>query len=113
MNYHEIEYNGKTLPIKVDYSVLSKVCTKFNYKFQEFAYAVDVPEQLTYLFLQSLIKGHVNAKKTFELESEVEDILSQNYVDFLELFNKDCLDIATKNSERKKLAEEVSKKKKN
>jgi len=96
MTAHQYEVeNGSSVYLKTDYSVISKVCNKFNYKLQEFTQALEYPEQMTFLFFESLNRGFKVEGKTHNYTiDDAENLLGELYAEFLESFNKDCLDMA-------------------
>lgn len=93
--------NGQTIYLKTDFSVISKICNKFDYKLQDFAKATEHPEQLEYLFGKALERGFQLEKKSIPFsEDAYSDILSELFAEFMESFNKDCLMLATTKKQR-------------
>ena len=84
------------LPIMVDFATIKTITNKLNIKLSEFEKIVDDLSATEKLVFEALKRGHkLDGKELLIKESEVEDILSESYADFLQIFNKCVLQMFT------------------
>lgn len=100
---HYLYYKDQELPIQIDFAVIKVVCSKLGLKLSQFEQAIDNPEQTEVVVLEALKRGHKLEGKTFEYkDSEIEDILSVNYGEFLKVFSECVLAMFSTNHVDKK-----------
>jgi len=87
MNY--IKYKDQELPIAIDFAVIKTICNKLNMKLSDIENLIDSPASTEKLTFEALKRGAKLEGTEFSIkENEVEDILSETYGDFLQVFNK-------------------------
>jgi hypothetical protein len=84
-----INYKNQELPCIVDFVVIKNVCNKLNLKIGEIEQIINSPANTEIIFFEGLNRGHkLEGKELLLKESDCEDILSENYADFLDVFNQ-------------------------
>jgi hypothetical protein len=99
---HYINYKESQLPFCVDFKVIKNVCAKLQIKLTQFEQAIDNPEQTEIICFEGLKRGHSIDSKEFNLkETDVEEILSESYGQFLKAFSEDVLRMFTIQDKKK------------
>lgn len=91
-----LKYKEQDLPVIVDFAVIKNVCSKLNLKLSDFESTINNPEQTELIAFEGLKRGHKLEGVEFNLtEPDVENILSENYGTFLQIFSECVLKMFT------------------
>jgi len=99
MNY--LKYKEKELPIKIDFGTIKNTSAKLNLKLSQFELVLDNLDYTSVLFFESLKRGFKLEGKVFDIsEAEAEEILAENYADFLMIVSQEVLKVFTPKSKQ-------------
>jgi hypothetical protein len=100
---HFIKYKEHEYPIQIDFSVIKAVCSRLGIRLLDFEQVVNDPSQCEVVAYESLKRGHKLDGKEFKLSQEdAEEMLSESFADFLQIFTLCVLKIFTPSDKSKK-----------
>jgi hypothetical protein len=99
---HYLNFKDQQFPLTIDFNVIKKICSRLQLKLTQFEQAIDNPEQTEVVAFEALKRGHSLENKEFTLkETDIEDILSEAYGQFLKAFTEDVLKMFSVSDKKK------------